>query len=114
MCAPLCRNPVVPQLEQPANLRVNVDVDEPLAHVGVLAQRLAAAVVGLAVVEDAVNNPVAPNLAPAPVFQFQVGGGDFPALVFAADEVAGRHANVVKIDDVLDAGTRAGLAGRRQ
>ena len=107
-------HPVVAQLEQPADLGVNVDVDQPVPHVGILAQRLPAPVVGLAVIEDAVNDPVAPDASAGAMLQLQVGSSNLPALVLAADEVPRRHAHVVEIDDVLDARTGAGLAGGRQ
>ena len=53
-------------------------------------------------VKEAVYQPVAPDAPAGAVLQLQVGGGDLPALVFAADEVEGGYAHVVEIDGLLD------------
>ena len=111
---PAVPHPVVPQLEQPANLGVNVNVHQPLPHIRVLAQRLSPPVVVPAVVKNAIHNPVAPDFAAGAMLQLQVRGRHLPALVFAPNEVPGRHAHIVKIDNVLDAGTGARFARRRQ
>ena len=80
-------HPVVAQVQQPHDLGLNVHVDEAVAHVGVIGHRLAAALGGAAVLEQPVNQPVAPDAPAGAVLQLQVGGGDLPALVFAADQV---------------------------
>ena len=43
------------------------------------------------------------DAAVAAVFEFHVGAGDFPAVVFAADQIFRRHADVVEEHSVLDA-----------
>ena len=103
-------HPVVAEVEQADDFGFDVDVDQAVAHVGVLGHGLAAALGGAAMVKEAVDQPVAADAAAGAVFQLQVGGGDLPTLIFAADQVKGGDADVVEIYRLLDPRTGAGLA----
>src|SRR5207244_10389686 len=98
--------------EQALDLGRDVDVGEAVANVPLLAERHAVALRLLEVAEQAVPRPVAADPAAAAVLELEVGGGDLPALVLAADQRERGHADVVEEDRLLDAAVGAALAAR--
>ena len=107
---PAVAHPVVPQVQQPHDFRLDVNIQQPVAHFRVSGHRAAPALGAAAMLEQPVDQPVAPDAPAGAVLQLQMGGGDFPALIFAADEVESGNAHLIEKDGVLDAGAGPGFA----
>ena len=60
-----------------------------------------------------IDDLVTPNHAAPTVFQLQVGGRHFPAVVFTADQVKRRDPGVFEEDRLLDPRRRTTLATGR-
>ena len=95
-------HPVVAQVEEARDLGLHEDVGEAVAGVGVLDERVAVALAFCAQLAARSNQRLRPMRPPRAVLELEVGAGDLPAVVLAADEVRGGHAHVVEVDGVLD------------
>ena len=94
--------PKVTLIESAQGVELDHDVGDHVTDFIVLDERFSPDMVLLTVLHYAFHHRIDADSAVATVFKLHVGIGDFPAVVFAADQILRRHAHVIEEDGILD------------